>query len=111
MQRDYIAIKKSLIPYNFNITLAGETFNFSIKYNELANMFTVDLKKKDGTVLCYGEPVCYGKPLFDNIRTTDDFPLMQIVPFDESGATDAVTWDNFNETVHLVIDNWSDEIE
>lgn len=110
MKRDTIQIKKSLIPYTFEILLAGEKYEIGVKYNETADLFTVSLKK-DGVTICSGEPIVYGVPLFDSVYVAGKYPKIRIVPVDESGIKNAVTWDNFNETVFLAIDNGSDVIE
>lgn len=110
MVRDRIKINKSLIPYKFDITLAGEVFQLGIKYNEFADIFTVSLTK-DKELICSGEPVVYGVPLFQDVYVGGKYPALRIVPYDESNENNAVTWDNLEETVFLVIDNGSDTIE
>lgn len=109
MVRDRIVINKSLIPYKFDITLAGEVFQLGIKYNEFADMFTVSLSK-DKELICSGEPIVYGVPLFQDIYVSGKYPALRIVPIDESRENNTVTWDNFEETVFLIIDNGSDVI-
>lgn len=109
MKRDTIQIKKSLIPYTFDILLANEVFNIGVKYNETADLFTIALKK-DGVTICTGEPIVYGVPLFNSTYIADKYPKLRIVPYDESEERNKVTWENFNETVFLVVDNGSDEI-
>lgn len=106
--RDYIEIKKELIPYNFDITLMNEKFNLRIDYNSTGRFFTVCLSK-DGEILCAGEPLIYGRPLWGTVWRKG-FPQIDIVPYDESGEEQSVTWDNFNETVFLVIDNEGESI-
>ena len=39
------------------------------------------------------------------------YPVIRIVPYDESNENCTVTSENFNETVFLLIDNGSDSIE
>lgn len=109
MKRDTIRISKNLIPYSFNIILAGEVFEIGIKYNEYADLFTISLTK-DKELICSGEPIVYGVPLFQDIYVSGKYPALKIVPFDESNEIKQVTWDNFEETVFLMIDNGSDEI-
>lgn len=100
--RDRIEIEKENIPYSFDILLGEEEYELEINYNESANLFTVTLKKED-EVLVYNEPIIYGVPLFTDCYDKA-FPALAIVPLDESGETDQVTYENFNETVFLVID-------
>ena len=107
--RDYIAIKKDLIPYNFDILIADEIYNMRFDYNKTADMFTVCLSK-DGEIVCAGEPLIYGMPLWGNVWVQGKYPKYDIVPYDESGEMQRVTWANFNETVFLVIDNGVESI-
>lgn len=99
---EVIEINKDIIPYIFQISLADELFEFRIDYNNTANLFTVSLSK-DGVELCTGEPIIYGIPLFNDISTRGDFPKVIITPIDESGETDAVTYDNLSNTVLLSV--------
>ena len=102
--RDIIEIEKELIPYNFDIELAGEEFNIEIFYNQTADLFTATLSK-DNEVLCYNEPIIYGVELFKDVYTSGKYPMLSIVPLDQSGTTDKVTYENFNKTVFLTIDD------
>lgn len=110
MVRDRIEINKSLIPYEFEITLAGEVFQIGVRYNEFADLFTLSLTK-NGELICAGEPVVYGVPLFKDIYVCDKYPALRIIPYDESGENNEVTAENFNKTVYLLIDNGADVIE
>ena len=102
--RDRIVVKKELIPYGFNIALGKEKFNMRFAYNKQANLFTVSLYQAD-VLLCDSEPVIYGTPLFKDIYRSGKFPVLKIVPLDESGNEQEVTWENFGVTVFLTIDN------
>lgn len=102
--RDRIIIKKELIPYGFNIALGKEKFNMRFAYNKQADLFTVSLYRDDD-LLCDSEPIIYGTPLFKDVYQSGKFPVLKIVPLDESGNEQDVTWDNFGETVFLTIDN------
>ena len=97
-----IEINKENIPYVFNIALAGELYEMGIDYNNTAGLFTVSLAK-DGVDLCKGEPIIYGKPLFDDIVNRGNFPKVTITPIDESCESDAVTFDNLSTTVFLSV--------
>ena len=66
MKKDRIEINKNLIPYSFDITLGGEIFEIGVNYNEFADMFTLSLAK-DRELICSGEPIVYGVPLFKDI--------------------------------------------
>lgn len=105
--RDIIEIEKDLIPYNFDILLEQEEFNIYIMYNSVTDSFSATLSK-DGVVLVDNEPIVYGVPLFKDVFK-ENFPCLDIVPLDESGQTNVVTWENFNKTVFLTIDDEGDE--
>lgn len=104
MKKDRILITKDLIPYSFNILLADELFTVTVNHNEKHDFFTISLEK-DEEVVCYGEPIVYGVPLFQDIYEVDKYPALNIIPIDESGEQNTVTFENFNETVFLTVDN------
>jgi hypothetical protein len=56
-------------------------------------------------MICEGEPIIYGRPLFRDIYQAGVFPCLDIIPLDESGEQKTVTFDNFGETVFLIVDN------
>lgn len=101
--RDYIDIKKELIPYQFNILLASEWFELFVNYNKTADMFTVSLYKDNE--LIGSEPLVLGVPMFADVYQPERFPAVQLVPYDASGTAKKVTWDNLGESVFLTIDN------
>lgn len=105
--RDIIEIEKDLIPYNFDIMLEQEEFNIYIMYNSVTDSFSATLSK-DGVVLVDNEPIVYGVPLFQDVQN-DNYPCLKIVPLDESGQVDFITWDNFGVLVFLTIDDEGDE--
>lgn len=102
--RDRINVNKQLIPYGFNIALGKERFNMRFAYNAASDLFTVSLYR-DGKLLCLDEPVIYGVPLFRDVYESGRFPVLDIVPLDESGNEQEVTWKNFGSTVFLTIGN------
>ena len=101
---DVLRIHKELLPYECNILLAGELFGLQVNYNASADLFTVDLYR-DGNLICAGEPIIYGVPLWKDVYRAGIFPAIDIIPTDPSGGNNAVTFDNLNETVLLIIDN------
>lgn len=105
--RDIIEIGKDLIPYNFDILLGQEEFNIYIMYNSVTDSFSATLSK-NGEVLVDNEPLVYGIPLFQDVFN-EKFPCLDIVPYDESGQVDEITWDNFGTLVLLTIDDEGDE--
>ena len=101
---DILEISKELLPYSFEILLADELFELHINHNATADLFTVDLYK-NGELVCAGEPIVYGIPLWKDVYKPGTFPALDIVPIDPSGESNAVTYDNLGETVLLIIDN------
>ena len=105
---DILHIEKDLIPYSCEILLADELFELHINHNATADLFTVDLYK-DGELICAGEPIIYGVPLWKDVYKADTFPAYDIIPTDPSGESNAVTYDNLSDTVLLVIDNGGED--
>lgn len=113
MNFDYIEIEKDNVPYEFDIELGDETFLIGVDYNETAEMFTLCLSKLNEETgeyeeVCTGEPIVYGVPLWNDVYRSGKFPAVVIIPQDESGENNAVTFDNLNDTVFLKIDNSED---
>lgn len=102
--RDRIIVKKEQIPYRFSIALGMDKFSMRFAYNKQADLFTISLYRGE-KLLCSNEPIIYGVPLFGDIYDSGIFPMLDIVPLDESGNETAVTYKNFGETVFLTIDN------
>lgn len=110
MKYDTLEINKDLVPYEFDVALANETFRIGVEYNETAEFFTLSLSKRNEETgnydeVCAGEPLVYGVPLWNDVYRSGKFPAPVIIPYDESGASNAVTFDNLNETVFLIVDN------
>lgn len=106
---DRLTINKELIPYNFSVVLGSEMFEIDVDYNETADLFTLTLYKDD--VLIATEPIIYNVPLFNDIYMVGRYPILTIIPLDESNQETAVTWDNFDTTVFLCVDNKGNEDE
>ncbi|MEW9702821.1 hypothetical protein [Paenibacillus sp. SI8] len=102
---EYIDIEKSLIPYRFDINLAGETFTFEVHYNGDYDFFSTDLSK-NGETLVHGERIVYGMPLFGDVADAR-FPSVRILPYDLSGNSNDVTWATLSESVFLYVDGES----
>lgn len=101
---DVLEIKKDLLPYECKIQLAGEVFALRFNHNATADLFTVDLYK-DGELVCAGEPIIYGHPLWADVFQAGKFPALEIIPKDPSGENNAVTFDNLGRTVLLIVSN------
>ena len=103
--RDYIEIKKELVPYQFSILLAEEWFELYIDYNKAADMFTVALYKDDELIST--EPLVYGVPLFQDVYQPGKFPAVTLMPHGTNQAE--LTYENLGETVFLTIDDEGEE--
>lgn len=101
---DTIKVQKELIPYKCDIVLAGALFTLQFNYNSTADLITVDLYK-GGSLVCAGEPLVYGIPLWKDVYVSGKFPALDIVPIDLSGESQKVTYKNLGESVLLIIDN------
>lgn len=104
MRKDRILIEKSQIPYRFSIPLDADKYLLEIRYNSEIDLFTIGLYNNLGKLLCV-EPIIYNSELFKSHYKAGTYPAIVIIPSDESGTNTAVTWDNFNDTVFLLIDN------
>lgn len=105
--RDRILINKGLIPYTFQILLADVWYEIQVNYNVSYDIFTLAIIK-DEEILTAGEPLVYGVHLFCDIQTAD-FPPIIIVPCDEAGNCNIITYDNLGETVFLSIFDTDDD--
>ena len=101
---EVLEINKDLLPYECTIQLAGEVFGLQFNYNATADLFSVDLYR-EGELICAGEPIVYGVPLWRDVYRAGSFPALEIIPKDPSGENNAVTYDNMSRTVLLIIDN------
>ncbi len=102
---DYIEINKELMPYSFEISLADEIFTIEVNYNKAGDFFTLALYKDD-EVVCAGEKIVYGVPLWQDVYQSDKYPALIVLPKAENADdVSAVTFDNLNNTVFLFIDN------
>ncbi len=100
---EYIPVDTEKVPYSFHIKLGDRTYVFTIKYNAQAQLHTVDLKiASTGEVLCYGDPVLYGRALFNTVED-ERFPQPVIIPYCIHGSVDRVTVENLGRTVQLYL--------
>lgn len=98
---NYIEINKYQVPYQFEINLANETFQFNILYNSIYDFFTINLYK-DHRLVRYGEKIVYNVPLFENLGYLD-VPKLTIIPADTTKQAIRVTYENMNEDVFLYV--------
>ncbi len=94
-------------PYSFSVKLIDKTYNFTIKYNEAGGFYTADLYTNTGDVLAFGDPIRYGRALFNSIED-ERFPLPVIMPYSLTGdyighKISEITPDNFGSVVRLYL--------
>lgn len=97
-----ISISKELIPYRFSLDIELEgkkDIEFLVKYNAEYDFFTMDLYV-DSKLLSAGEKLMLGQVLFQEVDIPD-FPI--IIPWDFSGISTSVGWDDLGENVILVV--------
>lgn len=97
----YIEIDKDLIPYRFDIELAGEFFTFKVNYNNRFDFFTIDVER-DGEVLVIGEKLMLNKTLFSAL-TDQRLPKDYLIPFNDGGDDERITFDNLGKTVFVFV--------
>ncbi|MFP7414366.1 phage baseplate plug family protein [Priestia filamentosa] len=102
--RDYVPIEKNRLPERFEIDLAGDTFVFQFNYNKTYDFFTVDLYDYKQNPLVIGEKLVLGVPLWSDL-VSDNLPAPTLIPMDESGNTERITFDNFMVTTFLFVDD------
>lgn len=100
---EILEINKELLPYVCTILLADEQYELHFSHNASADLFTVDLYR-EGELICAGEPIVYGVPLWHDVYKAETFPALNIVPRDLSGENSVVTFDNLGDTVLLIVD-------
>jgi len=103
-ERDQIEVDKEDLPYQFDLDVENTTYTFSFQYNDVLQVFTVDLYDSDGNAIILGEPLILNQPLWYG-RDDERLPVWDIVPMDESGQTTELTYDNFGVSVFLLIDD------
>lgn len=105
---EIVPIAKDNIPEYFSIVLGVETFILSFAYNDVDDFFTVSLLQPnetgENTEMIMGEKLILNKPLWSDF-TNLDLPGPQLVPMDLSGQEKRITWENFNKTVFLYVNN------
>lgn len=97
----YIDINKSQIPYQFELNIKDEVFQFVVLYNSVGDYFTLNLYKDHKEVI-FGEKIVYGVPVFENFSYLP-IPKITIKPYDTTGKTDRITFENLSEDVFLYV--------
>lgn len=109
MKHDYIPIDKTQLPFRFEWDSEDDSYFIDIDYNETFDFFTATLYDALGNVLVAGEKLVLNMPLFNEINDPEGMPAEDLIPLDESGQAQHITWDNFDVTVFLCIDNLPDD--
>lgn len=97
-----VSVSKELIPYRFSFDVDlddKKDIEFSIRYNAEYDFFTMDLYI-DSKPLAFGEKLMLGQVLFQDVDIPN-FPI--IIPWDFSGMSTRVGWDDLGENVILVV--------
>lgn len=97
----YISIDKNRVPYEFEIVLSNETFQFEVNYNSYGDFFTITLFK-DHVRIIDNYKVVYNVILFENLKYLG-VPKVIIKPFDTTGNTEVANYDSLNEDVFLYV--------
>ena len=98
---NFIEIAKEQIPYQFELRIKDEIFQFEVFYNSVGDYFTLNLYKDHNLVL-YGEKLVYNVVLFDNFKHLE-IPKMKVKPYDTTGNSERITFENLNEDVFLYV--------
>ncbi len=101
--RDRMDIQKELIPTRATVPIEMQVFDFEFNYNAEGDFFTVSLYQ-DGRLICAGEPLIYGRPLFKDGYRPGNYPLVPLVPLDEAGEETHVGWQALGNRVFLTLD-------
>lgn len=102
-QVEYIPVDGDAVPYSFDIKLDDRTFTMCIRYNDQGGFYVVDLYiTATEEVLCYGDPIRYGRPMFRSIED-ERFPVPVIIPCCLTGEECEVTKQNLGRTVQLYL--------
>jgi hypothetical protein len=98
-----IDVRADRVPYTFSVRLIDKTYTLTIKYNEPGGFYTADLFTNNGDVLAFGDPIRYGRAMFNSIED-ERFPLPVIIPYNLTGDDIAeVTPENFGTAVRLYL--------
>ena len=100
---EYVPIQKEKAPYRFQVALPYKLYDLTVRYNETHDFFTLDVWQ-DEEVLVEGEKMVFGVPLFIDSYALN-FPPLLMVPRNRSGTVERAGYDNFGETVFLVVES------
>lgn len=101
---DYIDIKLSDIPCQFDYTFDDTDYTLDLYYNKLNDSYYINLYDENMVPIVMGEKLVYGQPLWNAI-TDPRLPLVNLVPFDEDNNETEVSKLNFTDSIQLYIKN------
>jgi hypothetical protein len=88
----------------FDVVLGGRAYRMEIDLNKFANFLTARLWDAEGNALVNGEKLVINQRLFASLNS-NDYPIEDLVPMDESGQEIECNGDNFGDTVKLTFDD------
>lgn len=97
----YINIDKNRIPYEFELEIDKEIFQFEVLYNSYKDYFTINLYKNHKPVVM-GEKIVLHQPLFDGLEHLD-IPKIIVIPYDTTEGALRIGYDNLSEDVFLYV--------
>lgn len=98
---NYIEIEKEKVPYEFEMEIDKEIFQFEILYNLYGDYFTCNLYKNHELVIA-GEKIVLHQPLFDGYEHLD-IPQIIVIPYDTTDSALRVNYENLSEDVFLYV--------
>lgn len=101
---NYIPIEKEALPEQFEIDLANETYWIEVSYNQSNDFFSLDLYDPQKNPIVLGEKLVLNMPLWSDV-SNNLLPAPTLIPMDESGKAEKITFENFMETTFLFIDD------
>lgn len=94
----------SQAPFEFEASFGNDSFYIGINYNELGDFYTADLYDVEHKPMLLGEKIVYGKRLWRRI-VAENYPMIDLIPLDESGQATEVNKATFGTTVFLYADS------
>ena len=102
--KDRLEVRTGQMPYEVSVPVGAAVFGLAFHYNAACDRYTVSLRK-NGTLLCAGEPLVYGRALFADSYEAESYPVLRLVPQDESGGEDEVNEETLGSRVFLCVDD------
>lgn len=97
VDREWLEIDRDSIPYSIYVDLRGTIIQFEFHYNTISDSFTVNLSDQDGGIIVEGKRIVYGADLLSSIVDDRLPPTLAIVPMDDAGMHQDITWNNISD--------------